>query len=49
MDSKYIFNYEEYVKSNPDEVNPAWADYYKSLMEDEDQHVYTFILQYIFM
>jgi hypothetical protein len=48
-DSKYILDYDAYVAEHPDEVQPAWEDYYKSLMEDSDQRVFTFIMQYIFM
>ena len=48
-DSKYLLDYETYINERPDEVQAAWEPNYKELMEDKDQGVYTFIMQYIFM
>jgi hypothetical protein len=48
-ESKYLLDYETYIKEHPDEVSPAWEAYYKSLMENADQRVYSFIMSYIFM
>ena len=48
-ESKYLLNYDEYVKERPDEVQPAWEEQYKDLMENKDFDVYTFVMQYIFM
>jgi hypothetical protein len=47
--SKYLLDYDAYVKDRPNEVSPAWADYYKEVMTDADARIYTFIMQYIFM
>ena len=47
--SKYILDYDTYVKERPDEVDAAWEEQYKELMESKDGSVYTFIMQYIFM
>ena len=46
--SKYLLDYEAYVKERPDEVDTAWEAQYKTLMEDKDSCVYTFIMQFIF-
>jgi len=46
--SKYLLDYEAYVKERPDEVDTAWEAQYKALMEDKDRSVYDFIMQYIF-
>jgi succinate dehydrogenase flavin-adding protein (antitoxin of CptAB toxin-antitoxin module) len=48
-ESKYILDYDAYVKARPDEVQEAWEDKYKELMESKDQSVFTFVIQYIFM
>jgi len=48
-DSKYLLDYDAYVEERPGEVQAAWEAQYKVLMENKDQSVYTFIMQYIFM
>jgi len=48
-ESKYLLDYETYVKERPDEVEAAWEAQYRQLMEGKDMSVYTFIMQYIFM
>jgi len=48
-ESKYLLDYDAYVQERPDEVQAAWEAQYKTLMEDKDHDVYTFIMQYIFM
>ena len=48
-ESKYLLDYDAYVKERPDEVQSAWEAQYKNLTEDKDLSVYTFIMQYIFM
>jgi len=48
-ESKYLLDYEAYVKERPDEVRAAWEEQYKALMESKDGSVYNFIIQYIFM
>jgi len=48
-ESKYLLDYDAYVKERPDEVQAAWEAQYKALMENKDHEVYTFIMQYIFM
>ena len=48
-ESKYLLDYDEYVKERPEEVQTAWEAEYKNLMEEKDLGVYTFIMQYIFM
>ena len=48
-ESKYLLDYDSYVKERPDEVQPAWEAQYKALMEDKDFSVYTFVMEYIFM
>ena len=48
-ESKYLLDYDAYVKERPDEVQAAWESQYKNLMEDKDFNVYTFIMAYIFM
>ena len=48
-DSKYLLDYESYITERPGEVDAAWEEKYKALMEDKDHGVYTFIMQYIFM
>jgi len=48
-ESKYLLDYEAYVAERPDEVDTAWEDKYKNLMESKDGSVYNFIMQYIFM
>jgi len=47
-ESKYLLDYDAYVKDRPDEVDTAWEAQYKALMEDKDSSVYNFIMQYIF-
>ena len=49
IESKYILDYDAYVKERPNEVQSAWEAQYKSIMESKDHGVYSFILQYIFM
>ena len=48
-ESKYLLDYDAYVKERPDEVQEAWEAQYKAIVEDKDMGVYTFIMQYIFM
>ena len=48
-ESKYLLDYEKYVAERPDEVDDAWEEQYKKLMESKDGSVYNFIMQYIFM
>ena len=48
-ESKYLLEYDAYVKDRPDEVQADWEEQYKSLMERKDFGVYTFVMQYIFM
>jgi len=48
-ESKYLLDYEKYVAERPDEVDGAWEEQYKKLMENKDGSVYNFIMQYIFM
>lgn len=48
-ESKYLLNYDAYVKERPGEVHADWEAQYKVLMENKDMSVYNFILQYIFM
>ena len=48
-ESKYLLDYDAYVKERPNEVQSAWEAQYKALMESKDQNVYTFVIQYIFM
>ena len=48
-ESKYLLDYDAYIKERPDEVQAAWEEQYKKLMESKDMSVYTFIMQYIFM
>ena len=48
-ESKYLLDYDAYVKERPDEVDAAWEDKYKILMEGKDMSVFTFVMQYIFM
>ena len=48
-DSKYLLNYDAYVKERPGEVDAAWEQKYKAIMEGKDFSVYTFIMEYIFM
>jgi len=48
-ESKYLLDYDAYVKERPGEVDAAWEKQYRVLMEGKDFNVYTFIMQYIFM
>ena len=48
-ESKYLLDYDAYVKERPDEVQAAWEAQYKAVMEDKDFSVYTFVMEYIFM
>jgi succinate dehydrogenase flavin-adding protein (antitoxin of CptAB toxin-antitoxin module) len=48
-DSKYLLDFDAYVKEHPDEIQEVWANQYKALMESKDLGVYNFIMQYIFM
>ncbi|MCL1895526.1 MAG: hypothetical protein FWG03_03165 [Clostridiales bacterium] len=48
-ESKYLLDYDAYVKARPDEVQDAWEAQYKNLVEDKDFSVYTFVMEYIFM
>ncbi|MCL2111384.1 MAG: hypothetical protein FWH32_03880 [Clostridiales bacterium] len=48
-DSKYLLDYDAYVKARPDEVDAAWEAHYKNLVEGKDRDVYYFVMQYIFM
>jgi|GEM_PF-2541487 len=48
-ESKYLLDFDAYVKDRPDEVDAAWEAQYKTLMEDQDMSVYNFIMSYIFM
>jgi hypothetical protein len=49
IQSKYLIDYETYIKERPDENQPANEAQYKNLIENKDLSVYTFIMQYIFM
>ena len=48
-ESKYLLDYDAYVKERPNEVQADWEQQYKNLMEDKDHKVFAFIMQYIFM
>ena len=48
-ESKYLLDYDSYVKERPDEVDAAWEEKYKDLMATKDFNVYTFVMEYIFM
>ena len=48
-DSKYLLDYDAYVKERPDEVQEAWEEQYKAIMENKDHGVFTFVMSYIFM
>lgn len=47
--SKYLLDYDAYVKERPDEVQDAWAAQYRNIMEDKDNGIFTFVMAYIFM
>jgi len=49
VESKYLLDYEAYVKERPDEACAAWEEKYKALMEGKDGSVFNFVMQYIFM
>ena len=48
-ESKYLLDYDAYVKERPDEVQPAWEAQYKAMVESKDHSVYMFVMQYILM
>ena len=48
-ESKYLLDYDAYVKERPGEVDDAWAEKYKAVVEGADNSVYSFIMSYIFM
>ncbi|MCL2493397.1 MAG: hypothetical protein FWF33_05085 [Clostridiales bacterium] len=48
-DSKYLQSFEEYAEKHEDMISPAWKDQFKTIKEDQEMGVYTFIMQYIFM
>ena len=48
-ESKYLLDYDAYVKERPNEVQADWEAQYKGIMEDKDFSVYTFVMEYIFM
>ena len=48
-ESKYLLDYDAYVKERPDEVQSDWEEQYKALMESKDMNVFSFIMSYIFM
>jgi hypothetical protein len=47
--SKYLLDYEEYIKERPDEVEEAWKGRYEENMKQADLSMYNFIMSYIFM
>ncbi|MCL1895534.1 MAG: hypothetical protein FWG03_03205 [Clostridiales bacterium] len=49
IESKYLLDYDAYVKERPDEVQDVWEAQYRAVMEDKDFSVYTFVMEYIFM
>lgn len=48
-ESKYLLDYDAYVKERPGEVQAAWEEQYKTLMENKDMNIFNFIMSYIFM
>jgi len=48
-DSKYLQSFEEYAEKHEDTISQAWKEQFKTVKEDQEMGVYSFIMQYIFM